>query len=79
MFNECCALGCPGAWQGEDRERVCKTQNHVLLFLGEPKYPVGVVLTLPGEGSVLGRLGVGVQVLGRLGVTLTFQTLDRGV
>ena len=36
-------------------------------FSGEPKYPVGVVLTLPREGSVLGRLGIGVQALGRLG------------
>lgn len=30
-------------------------------FHCEPKYSVGVVLVLPGEGSALARLGVGVQ------------------
>ena len=35
----------------------------------EPKYPVGVVLTLSKEGvSALGMLGIRVQVLGMLGI-----------
>lgn len=36
--------------------------DHVFFFFqGEPKYSMGVVLVLPGEGSSLGRLGVEVQ------------------
>ena len=41
------------AWLGE--EPMQTPRDHSV-----PKYPVGVVLTLPGEASALGRLGVGV-------------------
>ena len=42
----------------------------------QPEYPVGVVLTLPREGSVLGRLGIGVQTraIPRLGTGVTLPT-----
>lgn len=36
-------------------------RDYVFLFLAhKPKYPVGVVLTLPEKGLALDRLGVGV-------------------
>ena len=44
-------------------------------FQDVPKYPVGVTLTLPREGSALGSLGVVVQALGRLGIEV--QVLGR--
>ena len=50
------------AWWGEDREWK-HTQNpkpRVPFSSASLNNPVGVVLTLPGEGSVLGRLGIGV-------------------
>ena len=73
-------------------EHMQNQKLRVSFFQGKPKYPLGVVLTLPGEGSVLGRLGVEVQVLAKCltiprpgaGVTLPTQyyipdTLDIGV
>lgn len=54
------------------RHRECtrkpKIATMCFFFQQDPKYPVGVVLTLPGKGSVLVRLGVEVQALGRLGI-----------
>ena len=51
--------------KGRQRRTHAKPKNHMFLLPARAsKYPVGVVLTLPGEGSALGRLGVGVQVLG---------------
>ena len=60
--------GLLGGWEhgGEgrrQRESTHKPRNQVFLFPVQPRYPVGVVLILPGEGSVLGRLEIGVQVL----------------
>ena len=46
-------------------------------FLGESKYPMGVTLTLPGEESALGRLGVGVQAFGRLGIRVQTRAIPR--
>ena len=69
MFNECHSLRWPEAWQEEDRgESITKPEILCSFFWCKPKYQVGVVLTLPREGSALGRLGVGVQVLSRLGI-----------
>lgn len=56
-----------------------KPKPHVSFSHSEPKYPVGVAVILPKEGSVLGRLGAGVQALGSLGIgvqlNITFQIL----
>lgn len=55
----------PGAWPGEDRGWAhAKPETTCYFCKQKPKYPVGEVLTLPREGSALGKLGVGVQVLG---------------
>ena len=57
------------AWQEEDRgESITKPEILCSFFWCKPKYRVGVVLTLSRDGSALGRLGVGVQVLSRLGI-----------
>lgn len=45
-----------------------KPKTTCSFFLRKSQYPVGVVLTLLGEGSALGRLGVGVQAVCRLGI-----------
>ena len=51
-FSEC----------GEETET--EGEHMSSFFQVELRYPVGVVLTHPGDGSALGRLRVGVQVLG---------------
>ena len=53
--------------EGRQSEHTRKPKKLMFLSLLKPKYPVEVVLTLSGEVSELGRLGVGVQALGRLG------------
>ena len=66
-------MGWVGGTEGEH------TQNpkpRVPFFWCEPKYPVGVVLTLLWEGPALGRLGVGVRTgaIPRPGAGVTLPT-----
>ena len=59
---------------GRQRENTAKSKTTCSFFWCKTKYPIGVVLTLPEEGSALNRLGVGVHVLGRLKIRV--QELD---